>query len=325
MGENKAIVQPIIISDELVPVAAYQAIYHKITKKTEVLGKSYIRPSIVKKTDIEHLHNLICQAVTQYKVQERSCEINVSIENDHNLEFSSFERFKLHSFSSNNSTEELSYKFDMLTVIPTEIDQVGDVAQRYIIRLLVGQNTNEYRLRPYEAYRLYYKPENIDLSITYADYSTARALQSCIDGWVDSLERTAEREAPDWVSSAMTIAQSFVPKLFAAGVAFYLARNSHPFGSLQLSLQQSLLICAAILWMTHSLAIVSGNIILSRISVLLPRGFVLITNGDTSYKQRHDDGRSQRKAIVTAGTILLLGIPIGIIVNWISVYLISQG
>lgn len=52
----------LVISDDKIPFSAYQAIYHKITRRVEILRRSYSNAVTISHADLTNLH-LGCRSV----------------------------------------------------------------------------------------------------------------------------------------------------------------------------------------------------------------------------------------------------------------------
>lgn len=59
----------LIIPQDKVPVAAYQALYHKLTSKTEKLRETFNDAYLIRAQDIMQLDAMLCQTVKQFPVQ----------------------------------------------------------------------------------------------------------------------------------------------------------------------------------------------------------------------------------------------------------------
>lgn len=93
----------LVISDDKVPVAAYQAIYHKLTQSTERLENIKRDKYRITIADLQNLHRIIEQSIQQYKVEAKNCSVNLSFNNGETEKYSSFERFNVVNFDLRNS------------------------------------------------------------------------------------------------------------------------------------------------------------------------------------------------------------------------------
>jgi len=105
------------------------------------------------------------------------------------MEHSSFEKFKLSDLSTRSCTSSLNFEFDFLIVLPPEVPEASEIAQRFTVNLLLDQDyieNNNYDAPVFM--RGFFYRRNIMLRIEFSDYSVSQTLQATVDSWVDSLE-----------------------------------------------------------------------------------------------------------------------------------------
>ncbi|MFT9382502.1 hypothetical protein, partial [Gluconobacter sp.] len=83
----------LVISEGRVPHGAYQAIYHKLTKKVEKTEKKFKGNYNIGASDIIALNQKIEHLLVQYKVQGVRCEIPHVAKKSASNSFSSIEKF----------------------------------------------------------------------------------------------------------------------------------------------------------------------------------------------------------------------------------------
>ena len=96
----------IAISADEIPFGAYQAIYHKLTRKVEKNVKYYTDSYTIAFSDVENLHQRIVQSLKQYQVKLNRCEISLAFKDHQHREHSSFEKFKMADCSIRSCTTE---------------------------------------------------------------------------------------------------------------------------------------------------------------------------------------------------------------------------
>lgn len=188
----------LIITKDYVPPAAFAAIHHKITGKTEKFSKVADGRFEVKSLDIVHFDNIIEQVLAQYNVRALNSECTVSLHKSATYNFSDFKKFYSHNFIDPEPTEEFVYTANVLIVLPAPIPEAKDIIQRFKLVLTIDQDfveDNEY----YGEDILYiskWTGGNISLVVEYSDYSVARTLISAFDDWVKSIP---VRHSPQWL------------------------------------------------------------------------------------------------------------------------------
>lgn len=178
-----------IIAGDDIPFGAYQAIYHHITKKAEKREKTYRGAYTISFLDIQNLYQRFVQATKQYSIKSSRCQITHALRDDTSMEHSSFEKFKLSDLSTRSCTSSLNFEFDFLIVLPPEVPEASEIAQRFTVNLLLDQDyieNNNYDAPVFM--RGFFYRRNIMLRIEFSDYSVSQTLQATVDSWVDSLE-----------------------------------------------------------------------------------------------------------------------------------------
>ncbi|GGD59886.1 hypothetical protein GRI62_00500 [Erythrobacter arachoides] len=177
-----------IIDGENIPFGAYQAIYHKITKKTERIHQAYDHAYEIRISDLKEVHQQIAQAIQQYNKVGVDCEISHSLFKGQSRNYSSFERFEISDCSTRCVSNALAYELNFLVILPGQIPEAEEIPQRYkvVIRVQNGLKGEEesavplfIRFSPFDG--------AINATFEYADYAVMLALKSIIDKWVESL------------------------------------------------------------------------------------------------------------------------------------------
>lgn len=130
----------LIIPQDMVPAAAYQAIYHKLTSKVEKLTETFDDAYEFRVDDFIQLDAMLCQVVRQYPVQSQNSTCSISFHKDERIDSSSLDIFKLMNFTTNKPTESVEYNFDFFTILPVEIPQANDIVQRFKVTVKADQD-----------------------------------------------------------------------------------------------------------------------------------------------------------------------------------------
>lgn len=91
---TSSIPRGIVISDDNIPFTAYQAIYHKLTKRVEIIARFISEICEVHIHDIVNLDARLRQLLAQYQVKGCSVQCIVSIKDGYTNVYSSIEKFK---------------------------------------------------------------------------------------------------------------------------------------------------------------------------------------------------------------------------------------
>lgn len=190
----------LVIPDGRVPLAAYQAIYHRITQNTEHLSSQKFGSFKIGHAEIENLHRQIEQTIQQYRVEAKSESVSFTFSDGDFESYSSFERYKIvNLLLRNGKTENISYSFDFLVILPVEIEDVPEIAQRYRMTIAISvPNKNEEEQAIHYPYEEKYLSGVMSVNIEYADRAVASNLQNLVNNWSDGLENT-EKGGMDWI------------------------------------------------------------------------------------------------------------------------------
>lgn len=306
----------IVISDTKIPFGAYQAIYHKLTKKVERIDKNFEGAYCVDKNDIINLNEKIAQAILQYMVSGSRCEITHVLKKDSSCTFSSVDKFNLFNFNKREITNSINYQFDFLIVIPTEIDGVDDIAQRYKIN--VNMSLNEIDNDDYNApffLRGFKGKSGIDLVLEYSDYAVAQALEGVVSGWVSSLPKKKVGPIVEFFlkkEKFMVIYLDKITKILPILVGSYILYTRNYNLSKSLSL---VLFCIAFSFIGELVVDKLVSMLYRIFNRLNPRLEINITAGD---RDRTDEIKSDQIKYSSIGSLIFMGIIIAILVNLLS-------
>lgn len=314
---SELIEQPLLISGDRVPVAAYQAIYHKLTGKTEKLTEIFPDAYQIEKSDICQLNHIIEQSLVQYNLSGKRCEIVLSLRKNESFQFSGFSKFESFSTSTTSCTSRVNIEYDFFIVLPTELKEANEVVQRFKVNISIDQDfveENDQNLPDFV--RSVMSGNNIGLSIDYSDYAVARALQGAVRDWVSSL---SQRKKPAWISfvdRSSDFIVAMLPRFMATSVFIGAALHvkSVPVSTIHNYLF-SVLSLAAVMYISGAILAVQ---FFRQLSVLRPLSFLLITKGDKDRK-RSLDAKSSKKtgfALFICATVI-----VGLLVNIISSFM----
>lgn len=296
----------LVIPEGKVPVAAYQAIYHKLTKKTERLSKIYSGAFDFTFDELRSLNQRIEQTIVQYQVKGYNCEVTHSLKNDQSSSFSSFEKFSRANFDHILSpSRSVTLECDFMVVLPTELEETSAIAQRYRVRVTCDQDFVSEEDLDQEEYFFstgeYTK--NIMTNIEYTDFSVARSLQTMLDDWVTSIKNKDERKTYHRFSRFLNTYRARLPSLLAASVLlgsylFISTRNIDGISPLLLSLTIALTLYA----ISDIMLKKAGHLVM----LVRPSSFLLVTKGDHSRFDERTGKMAKQKALLwfLVGTVL---------------------
>lgn len=110
----------VYISDEIIHFGAYQAIFHKITKKVDRIRRIFNGGYTVTRDDIINLKLCVQQSLQQYTAQGSQIEIVHVQKKQGSRTFNSTETFKIANMTSREQTSSIAYSIEFLILLPPE-------------------------------------------------------------------------------------------------------------------------------------------------------------------------------------------------------------
>ena len=310
----------LVISGDKVPVAAYQAIYHKITSRVEKLAQTFPDAYIITADDIIHLDRLLNQSIIQYPVKSSSSNCGISLHKNERIEPSSFEKFRIFNFSMNHPTSKISYQLDFMTVLPVEIVNANDIVQRFKVSVIIDQDFVEEEDNLPTFMKGMLSGNNISLVVEYSDYNVGRNLQVTVQDWVSSLQGQPN---PSWIrhlEQKSDFVSTIVPRLGLAAGLFGLSKWWHPVDTASVVRDLFLgLGWSVVIYIAFHIIVVE---MYRQLSQARPLTFICLTKGDID-RRTTMALRRKRKAAITLGllTLIIVTIPINVFSNAVYEYL----
>lgn len=306
--------QPILISDEVIPFDAYQAIFYKLTKKVNQIRKIYYGGYYIDRDHIINLDSFIQQFIKQYRVTARNTEITHQIKNFTTVTYADLELFKLDGMITTEITSFFVYEFNFLVKLPQGTSEVKDIAQRYKLSIAIAQSViNDDELSP--LLENFLSRPKIIMILDYVDFNISLSLQSTIDKWILTLQKEKERKITQFIIknkirlinliSTITIASPFIG-------AILLIKN-YNYDVKFLFEISFLCIISSIFFRLITGTII--NKIISYSSDLNPQMKINLTKGD---KNRIKEINNKEKKLKKFLYFLIFGIFFTIVINFIS-------
>lgn len=313
----------LVISDEHIPFSAYQAIYHKVTKKVERRSRYFPDAYTINFEDIKNLHFRLAQLLTQYSIKGSRCEVSHALKDGYTNTYSSMEKFNSADLSFREPTRSLSYSLDFLIVLPAEIPEASEIAQRYKIEVVFEKtyiNDDDPRI-PYFI-RALPSYSTLHLLLEYSDYAVAQAIEATVAGWVNSLPK---RSVPK-VVKYLTLIERPVDQLlpFLVRVISLIVGAAFLASSVPLGWKAALSIVLYYVALGHlSYAFVNFLIgaFYRQLRKFAPNTEMVLTNGDVEGQEK-----AQRLVSDAKGVIVVLGLGVGLatVTNIFSAWLYEK-
>jgi hypothetical protein len=303
----------ITISDSDMPFSAYQAIYHKLTKRVERINRKYDDPVLIYAEDIKNLNDRICQLLAPHNISGSRCEISHATQDGSSWVYSSVEKFIMMNNTAREFSSSLSYEFDFLIVLPSRVDEARDVAQRYKLRLLFEQTVFEkddarvpFFLRGFTA------KSDLTMSLQYTDYAIAQAIEAVVHGWIRSLKKQKKSGILKVLERTEGAIRTFVPAVvqlapLVSGAAFVSQHKSDASSGISIALFSIGLCYISYVFCMY---IIEKFYNLSR--KLQPCASVFLTIGD---RDRYEDNKNLLKNTANAMSFIAIGVLLSFIIN----------
>lgn len=310
--------RPIVISDEQIPFGAYQAIYHKLTGKVEKIIRRFDEPHLIHKEDVRQLHLRLTQLIKPWAPQGTRCEISHSLKEGHGAVYSSLEKFEISDKSTTATTTSLTYEFDFLLVLPSEVKDAQDVAQRYKVsvhmrQILEGSENLPYFLRPD-------KTAFIGVRIEYADYAVAQSLEACVTGWVSTLKKIDKSALSKFILSSEAFCEmhldSAVRSAALFGGAAFVAWNMDTISATRAA--SISLFCLGLGFLSYTIVSSLTTKFFGVFHKFAPKTTLLFTRGDENANNELKSTLAKGKSVMS---FIVATIIISFIVNFASAYL----
>ncbi len=180
----------LIISEDKIPFTAYQAIYHKITRRVEVLSRFYKDAYRISFDDVKNLSYRLEQILAQYAVKGKRLQISHAVKDGFSSTYSSLEKFIRADMSQRECTSSFDFELDFLIVLPAEIPEAKDIAQRYKLTLNFQRafSRSDDIFAPYfmEAFST---RSTFFMRLEYSDYAVAQSINATVQSWIDGLPK----------------------------------------------------------------------------------------------------------------------------------------
>ena len=305
----------LIIPQDKVPAAAYQAIYHKLTSKIEKLHEVFDEAYEIEVRDIAQLDSMLCQIIRQYPTESQSSKCAISFRKDERIEVSSIEKFRLLNLTTNKPTEAIEYTFDFYTILPVEIKEAEDIVQRFKVTLKVDQDfVEEGDDMPFYVVGMM-SGKNIRMTIEYSDYAVGRTLQTCVQDWVDALPSKRVPLVIKFLEKRADFFHVFVPYLFASASLY--GASKFEVQNLQ-NMTQIIMIGISVAILMFVVARILIILFYKELNQSKPLTFIKLTNGDKVRSQKIILARGKKYAALA---FISASICLGIIVNLFSAWL----
>lgn len=318
----------LVINGDDIPFGAYQAIYHKMTRKVEIRQKVYADAYDIDFADIKNLHERLSQVLKQYNVKSSRCQITHELKDDTSVDHSSFEKFCMLDGSTRSCTARINYELDFLIILPAEVEEAKEIAQRFKINIRFDQDFPEDPNLDYPVFmRGIFYGKNVNVTIEYSDFSVSHSIQSVIDGWIDSLPRRKPNSFYKFLQKNESSIQSYIPVLLSFFIITMGAIAASKMDNLPSALSVGIFSIAFgrfIESITFSLI----HLFFRNASNLKPLTFLLVTSGDRDrYENRASVHRSMfaKAAFAAIGVVstITLGIFSSTIFEKFKVYFLS--
>lgn len=178
-----------------------QAIYHKVTEKTDKIQNVYLDNVETDLEGVRELTRFIDQTLKTFDIKPPSVRVRVSHDGGENLQYESLEKFSLYQTSNTKPILNLNIKYSFLLATPTQksLDEIENKFSPYevevsILPTVIDEKTAAPDVVPGVRKFLMASKPSVVSEITYVDYAVARAFQSAINEWFDTVKADLEKK-----------------------------------------------------------------------------------------------------------------------------------
>lgn len=311
----------LVIPVEKVPVAAFQAIYHHLTKKTETLNKFYKGTYRLTANDLEDLYRQVEQTVGQYQIKGNQCEISLSLANGEVHTYSSYEKFAMTNTGAFvPQTISVGFSYDFMIVLPEDENRVEAMSLRHKLRMsfrtredlgeLVAENV-VFSGRTIRS--LSRSAPHLATHIEYSDYTIARTLQALLNEWADRIKFSDENVITE--STAKLIMRTGFYTIFLLVGSAFLGSVffEPPIYEDVITPMRYLVMVIAVAIGALGLGIYFHDKIDSFVSLLRPKSTILLTHGDNEAREFIVNRRAKARgylALIFSGIVLATAVSV---------------
>lgn len=319
---NELSSRDIYISEEMIPIDAYQAIFYKITKKVDQLTNTYHGGYIIHPNDIINLDYYIQQMLKQYQVIGKNVEITHKLQKNSSKTFTDIQKFKIDNMSSRKITTIIAYQTEFMIKLPQEIEEAKNIIQRYKLSVMIpNHEIDENDMDAPSILRGFSMPPRIEVSLDFVDYAVAVAIQSTIEEWIDGLSKEKERKITHYVNKyedkLETIILSMTMTMPFIGAIILIRYHNYNIASLfEISL-----FCIVSLIIFRFVTNATLQKISKYSTILRPRMKINFTLGD---QDRINNMETKRKKVSNLMYFLFFGIFLNIFFNLLSSWLFTK-
>lgn len=246
-----------------------EAIYHKVTRKSDKVQKLYFENVEISFEDLMELNRFILQTLKTYKVKPPSVTIRLSHNEGENLQYNSFDKFKIYQTSITKPIKNLNIKYSFLLITPPNEEAINEEPEYSsyeieinIIPTLIEDDSpmNSLGLRRL----ILLSQPSIVTDVKYIDYPVARALLGALQEWVATVQGKKDKNLTKLIKKYSDSCFKAIKAVgLLAGFAFVyqiMPKFTIEAGSSQLrELSEWLLIsCALILLINNSLKLIES-------------------------------------------------------------------
>ncbi len=322
----------LIIPLEKVPVAAFQALYHRLTRKTEELDKAYRQTVKLDILSVQDFHHHFQQTISQYNIQATDAEVVLSLDNGEVHRISSVEKFTAINWASfTASSTSVNIRYSFLIVLPTESVTSEVVAQPFSLTVIMERRPPTYRYSRVEFVHIHADTSEESFThfgcrskVSYSDIAVGRTLQVLVDDWVnrwthDDTSAMTPKTIDRLKSSGGPLIAAAILCALVSGIFFEIPA----YKDLITPMRYLLIVLGLVVVATVGAAYLSSEMDeLARI--MDARSIISITRGDiTSFEKLERQRKKAKSSINIALIVIGLGAVVGLAVNALSSWLLS--
>jgi len=175
----------------------YQALYHRITGRTEAIRKRYKENLLIDFQELEQIHFKIMQLCEIYNVVASNETITVFHEKERKEQFTSFDRFRAYNMGTASPTVNVVMKYNF-SIVSNGV-QKSQQPQEYVVTAnlssrvaILSEAAGEAPTFLSSAFFPLFSHRAAEISVQYVDYVIARGFLEAFDEWVSGCKSIPE-------------------------------------------------------------------------------------------------------------------------------------
>ena len=209
-------------------------------------------------------------------------------------------------------------------MLPAEVPEASEIAQRNNIKILIDQPVEQDGRDPFSFLGLSYflASKSINISVDFSDYAVCQAIMATIEGWVQSLPRQSKSQLYKLLEKIEEPAKNWLDRVAFSALILLASTSFSADDTVAVGLSRAMFWLAVALFVYVAVDILT-YLFFHASHMLRPKNLIFLTQGDQDRRRRIDAKRGGLKiamSFIFLGVIgtIILGIASNYIFSWLA-------